>query len=99
MKIETSIPDEVFWAVESLANRLGITKGEFFAGRFRITSKAVRRRFKIAAQPMILCRTLWMQFIHMRSQGLTMYWLKCNGRRCPEKSGNAARRNMVGVVA
>ena len=30
MKIETSIPDEVFWQAESLANRLGITKGELF---------------------------------------------------------------------
>ena len=30
MEIETSIPDEVFWKVESLAKRLGITKGDLF---------------------------------------------------------------------
>lgn len=30
MKIETSIPDEVFWKAETLAKRLGITKGELF---------------------------------------------------------------------
>ena len=30
MKIETSIPDEVFWKAETLANRLGITKSELF---------------------------------------------------------------------
>lgn len=30
MEIETSIPDDVFWKAESLANRLGITKGELF---------------------------------------------------------------------